>query len=234
LFDFLAQNSSTVFLPEIKNVVHEMYAERVFNKTILANLEMPIQLVASTPTIIYQTTSGEKITTQLPGVYNFENIQMAIAIGKHFKLSDEACNQGIANYLPSNHRSQFIKSGSNQVLMDAYNANPTSMHVAISHFAGTPNDPKVLILGDMFELGEESMKEHADLGELISTFKFEKILLVGEQMQHALIHLPQAFYFPDKFGLHNWLQDNPINNSFILIKGSRGIQLESVLPFLAK
>jgi UDP-N-acetylmuramoyl-tripeptide--D-alanyl-D-alanine ligase len=57
---------------------------------------------------------------------------------------------------------------------------------------------------------------------------------VGEQMQHALIHLPQAFYFPDKFGLHNWLQDNPINNSFILIKGSRGIQLESVLPFLAK
>jgi UDP-N-acetylmuramoyl-tripeptide--D-alanyl-D-alanine ligase len=85
----------------------------------------------------------------------------------------------------------------------------------------------------MFELGDESMKEHADLGKLISTFKFEKILLVGEQMQHALVHLPQAFYFPDKFGLHNWLQDNPINNSFILIKGSRGIQLESVLPFLA-
>ena len=88
LFDFLAQNSSTVFLPEIKNVVHEMYAERVFHHTILANQDMPIQLVASTPTIIYQTTSGEKITTQLPGVYNFENIQMAIAIGKHFKLTD--------------------------------------------------------------------------------------------------------------------------------------------------
>lgn len=232
LFDFLALNSSTVFLPEIKNVVHEMYAERVFSKTILANQEMPIQLVASTPTIIYQTTSGEKITTQLPGVYNLENIQMAIAIGKHFELTDEACNQGIANYLPSNHRSQFIKSGSNQVLMDAYNANPTSMNVAISHFAGTTNDPKVLILGDMFELGDESMKEHADLGKLISSFQFEKILLVGEQMQHALIHLPHAFYFPDKFGLHNWLQDNPIKNSFILIKGSRGIQLESVLPFL--
>jgi len=219
-------------LPEIKNVVHEMYAERVFSKTILANQEMPIQLVASTPTIIYQTTSGEKITTQLPGVYNFENIQMAIAIGKYFNLTDEACNQGIANYLPSNHRSQFIKSGSNQVLMDAYNANPTSMHVAISHFAGTPKDPKVLILGDMFELGEESMQEHADLGKLISSFHFERVLLVGEQMQHALSHLPHAFYFPDKFGLHNWLQDNPIKNSFILIKGSRGIQLESVLPFL--
>lgn len=232
LFDYLSDHASTVFLPEVKNVVHEMHADRVFNKTILANQEMPIRLVTSTPTIIYQTDSGEKITTHLPGVYNYENIQMAIAIGKHFKLTDSACNHGIANYQPANHRSQFIKSGSNQVLMDAYNANPTSMQVAISHFAGTENNPKVLILGDMFELGEESMMEHAELGKLISTFPFEKILLVGEQMQHALIHLPQAFYFPDKFGLHNWLQDHPIKSSFILIKGSRGIQLESVLPFL--
>jgi UDP-N-acetylmuramoyl-tripeptide--D-alanyl-D-alanine ligase len=234
LFDFLADHAATVFLPEVKNVVHEMYAERAFKNTIWANHEMPIQLVSSTPTIIYQTTFGEKITTQLPGVYNFENIQMAIAIGKHFKLTDEACNQGIRDYVPSNHRSQFITAGSNQVLMDAYNANPTSMNVAISHFAGTNNNPKVLILGDMFELGEESMIEHADLGKLISSFQFEKILLVGEQMQHALLYLPQAFYFPDKFGLHNWLQDNPITNSFILIKGSRGIQLESVLPFLTR
>jgi len=234
LFDFLASHASTVFLPENKNVIHDMHAERVFMKTILANQEMPIQLITSIPTIIYQTNAGEKITTHLPGVYNLENIQMAIAIGKHFKLTDLACNQGIANYLPSNHRSQFIKAGSNQVLMDAYNANPTSMNVAISHFAGTTNDPKVLILGDMFELGEESNKEHADLGKLIASFTFEKILLVGEQMQHALMHLPQAFYFPDKFGLHNWLQDHPITHSFILIKGSRGIQLESVLPFLTR
>ena len=233
LFDFLAAHSSTVFLPEIKNVVHEMHAERAFKMTILANHEMPIKLVSSTPTIIYQTNTGEKITTHLPGTYNYENIQMAIAIGKHFKVTDEACNQGIRNYLPSNHRSQFIKSGSNQVLMDAYNANPSSMTAAISHFAGTENEPKILILGDMYELGDESTSEHNALGELISNLQFEKILLVGDQMQHALTHLPKAFYFPDKFGLHNWLQDHPIKDSFILIKGSRGIQLESVLPFLA-
>lgn len=232
LFDFLAKNSSIVFLPETKNVVHDMHAERVFEKTIFANHEMPIQMVSSTPTIIYQTKTGKKITTHLPGVYNFENIQMAIAVGKHFKLTDSECNQGIANYLPTNHRSQFINLGSNQVLMDAYNANPSSMAAAISHFAGTKNKPKVLILGDMFELGEESMAEHVALGKLISTNKFEKILLVGDQMQYALVDLPQAFYFPDKFGLHNWLQVHPITNSFILIKGSRGTQLESILPFL--
>jgi UDP-N-acetylmuramoyl-tripeptide--D-alanyl-D-alanine ligase len=85
----------------------------------------------------------------------------------------------------------------------------------------------------MYELGDESTSEHNALGELISNLQFEKILLVGDQMQHALTHLPKAFYFPDKFGLHNWLQDHPIKDSFILIKGSRGIQLESVLPFLA-
>lgn len=233
LFDFLAANSSTVFLPEIKNIVHEMHAERTFKMTHFANHEMPIKLISATPTVIYQTKSGEQITSHLPGIYNFENIQMAIAIGKHFKLTDEECNQGILQYMPSNHRSQFIKSGSNQVLMDAYNANPSSMSAAISHFAETENKPKVLILGDMYELGDESQAEHTALGELIAKYPFEKILLVGDQMQHALSHLPKAFYFPDKFGLHNWLQDHPIINSFILIKGSRGIQLESVLPFLA-
>jgi UDP-N-acetylmuramoyl-tripeptide--D-alanyl-D-alanine ligase len=157
---------------------------------------------------------------------------MAIAVGKSFGLSDEECSRGISSYLPTNHRSQFIKIGSNQVLMDAYNANPSSMEAAISHFAETENNPKIVILGDMFELGDLSAQEHASLGKLIAGFAFSKVLLVGEHMQHALANLPQAYYFPDKFGLHNWLQDNPITNSFLLVKGSRGIQLESVLPFL--
>jgi UDP-N-acetylmuramoyl-tripeptide--D-alanyl-D-alanine ligase len=117
--------------------------------------------------------------------------------------------------------------------MDAYNANPSSMHAAISHFAETENNPKILILGDMFELGNLAAQEHEALGELIESYAFDKVLLIGEQMQHALSHLPKAFYFPDKFGLHNWLQDHPIKSSFLLVKGSRGIQLESVLPFLA-
>jgi UDP-N-acetylmuramoyl-tripeptide--D-alanyl-D-alanine ligase len=232
LFDFLNTSGGITFLPQQAGPVQEMFQERGMKNAVYVNTALPTSLVEAKPMVRYSLESGEVINSHLPGIYNFENIQLALAVGKFFQLSDEQCNAGISTYIPNNHRSQFIKIGSNQVLMDAYNANPTSMHVAISHFAGTENNPKVIILGDMFELGEESMKEHAELGKLISSFPFEKILLVGEHMQHALIHLPQAFYFPDKFGLHNWLQDHPIKNSFILIKGSRGIQLESVLPFL--
>jgi UDP-N-acetylmuramoyl-tripeptide--D-alanyl-D-alanine ligase len=200
---------------------------------VLANSAMPTTLLEAKPYIRFSCADGTVVQAHLPGIYNFENIQMAIAVGKFFNLSDAQCREGIATYEPTNHRSQYIKIGSNQVLMDAYNANPSSMEAAISHFAETENEPKILILGDMFELGDLSVEEHASLGKLISLFSFEKVLLIGEQMQHALTHLPKAFYFPDKFGLHNWLQDHPIKSSFLLVKGSRGIQLESILPFLA-
>jgi UDP-N-acetylmuramoyl-tripeptide--D-alanyl-D-alanine ligase len=232
LFDYVAQHGGIVFLPKDKNVVHEMSAERGIEHCIIANDEMPTSLLEAKPTITFRCADGSIVKSHLPGIYNFENIQMAIAVGKNFGLSDEACRTGISSYMPTNHRSQFIKIGSNQVLMDAYNANPSSMEAAISHFAETENNPKIVILGDMFELGDLSASEHASLGRLIAGFQFAKVLLVGEHMQHALANLPQAYYFPDKFGLHNWLQDNPISNSFLLVKGSRGIQLESVLPFL--
>lgn len=232
LFDYVAQHGGIVFLPKDKNVVHEMSNERGINTYVLADEAMPTKLIEAKPKVTFSCEDGSIVKSHLPGIYNFENIQMAIAVGKAFGLSDEACRTGISSYMPTNHRSQFIKIGSNQVLMDAYNANPSSMEAAISHFAETENNPKIVILGDMFELGDLSAQEHAALGKLIAGFQFSKVLLVGEHMQHALANLPQAYYFPDKFGLHNWLQDNPITNSFLLVKGSRGIQLESVLPFL--
>jgi UDP-N-acetylmuramoyl-tripeptide--D-alanyl-D-alanine ligase len=233
LFDFVSAHGGIVFLPKEKNIVHQMSEERQIKDTVLANTAMPTHLLEAKPYIRFTCADNTVVQSHLPGIYNFENIQMAIAVGKHFGLSDAQCKEGIASYQPTNHRSQYIKIGSNQVLMDAYNANPSSMQAAISHFAETDNNPKILILGDMFELGDLSAAEHEALGKLIASFSFEKVLLIGEHMQHALTHLPKAFYFPDKFGLHNWLQDNPIKSSYLLVKGSRGIQLESVLPFLA-
>ncbi len=232
LFDYVAKHGGTVFLPKTKNVVHRMSQERGISTCVHADEAMPTQLIEAKPTVSFSCADGSIVQTHLPGIYNFENIQMAIAVGKSFGLSDEACKQGIRSYQPTNHRSQFIKIGSNQVLMDAYNANPSSMEAAITHFAETENNPKIVILGDMFELGDLAAQEHAALGRLIAGFQFAKVLLIGTNMQHALQALPQAYYFPDKFGLHNWLQDNPIKDSFLLVKGSRGIQLESVLPFL--
>ena len=233
LFDYVSAHGGIVFLPKEKNIVHQMSAERQITEVVLANAAMPTNLIEAKPYIRFSCADETVVQSHLPGIYNFENIQMAIAVGKHFGLSDAQCKEGIATYQPTNHRSQYIKIGSNQVLMDAYNANPSSMQAAISHFAETENEPKILILGDMFELGDLSAAEHEALGKLIASFSFEKVLLIGEHMQQALTHLPKAFYFPDKFGLHNWLQDNPIKSSYLLVKGSRGIQLESVLPFLA-
>ena len=233
LFDFVSAHGGIVFLPKEKNIVHQMSEERQITEVVLANAAMPTNLLEAKPYIRFSCADETIVQSHLPGIYNFENIQMAIAVGKHFGLSDAQCKEGIATYQPTNHRSQYIKIGSNQVLMDAYNANPSSMQAAISHFAETDNEPKILILGDMYELGDLSKAEHEALGKLIASFSFEKVLLIGEHMQHALMHLPKAFYFPDKFGLHNWLQDHPIKSSYLLVKGSRGIQLESVLPFLA-
>lgn len=232
LFDFMKALDRPVFLPASHNIVHEMATKRGITEVIVANQALPTELIEAKPIISFRCANGSVVKSHLPGIYNFENIQMALAIGKYFGLSDEKCLEGIRSYVPTNHRSQFIKIGSNQVLMDAYNANPSSMSAAISHFAETENSPKIIILGDMFELGDVSAEEHAALGQLIASYAFEKVLLVGQHMQHALVHLPKALFFPDKFGLHTWLQDHPIQNSFLLVKGSRGIQLESVLPFL--
>lgn len=231
LFDYLAAHQGTVFIPKDSNGVREVFSARHFTHFIETNTAIPTQLVEAKPTVVY-AANGKQIKTHLPGIYNFENIQMALAVGHAFGLNDEQCHEGVATYAPTNHRSQFLKIGSNQVLMDAYNANPSSMHAAITHFNETDHHPKIVILGDMFELGDASKEEHEAIGKLLSTCKIDKVLLVGTHFQHALVHLPQAFYFPDKFGLHNWLQDNPIHNSFILVKGSRGISLESVLAFL--
>lgn len=233
LFDYVSAHGGIVILPKEKNIVHQMSEERQITQVVFANSAMPTTLLEAKPYIRFSCANGTVVQAHLPGIYNFENIQMAIAVGKFFNLSDAQCREGIATYKPTNHRSQYIKIGSNQVLMDAYNANPSSMEAAISHFAETENNPKILILGDMFELGNLAAQEHEALGKLIASYSFDKVLLIGEQMQHALSHLPKAFYFPDKFGLHNWLQAHPIKSSFLLIKGSRGIQLESTLPFLA-
>jgi UDP-N-acetylmuramoyl-tripeptide--D-alanyl-D-alanine ligase len=232
LFDYMKAAEGIIFLPKDTNIVHEMASTREISKCIVANEAFPTELIEAKPIISFRSLNGTVVESHLPGIYNFENIQMALAIGKYFGLSDEKCMEGIRSYVPNNHRSQFIKIGSNQVLMDAYNANPSSMSAAISHFAETENQPKILVLGDMFELGDASAEEHAAIGQLIASYRFEKVLLVGQHMQHALVHLPNALFFPDKFGLHTWLQDHPIQDSFLLIKGSRGIQLESVLPFL--
>lgn len=239
LYDYLAQNGQTVFINSRDTVLTAMYRERLktlrqestFAEAIFYPGE-PVELVQESPVVVYRDAAGHEVTTHLPGRYNFENMLAALAIGQYFGVSAADANRAVADYNPTNNRSQVIVRGTNTILLDAYNANPSSMEAAIRQFAATPAHRKMVILGDMYELGPESEAEHAALGRLIAECRFDGVILAGQDMKFALGALPQAYYIPDKFSLHNWLMDHPMTDTHILIKGSRGMGLESVVPFL--
>ncbi|QMW07065.1 UDP-N-acetylmuramoyl-tripeptide--D-alanyl-D-alanine ligase [Spirosoma foliorum] len=244
LYDYLIQNGKTVFINSRDKTLMAMYRERLKDtrsESTVAEVifypaaeaaDEPIELLQESPVVIYRDSTKQEVTTHLPGRYNFENMLAALAIGDYFGVSVEEANRAIADYNPTNNRSQVITKGTNTVLLDAYNANPSSMAAAIRQFAATPAKRKVVILGDMYELGEESEAEHAALGKLIADSKFDLVILAGKDMHYALGYLPKAYYFPDKFSLHNWIMDNPMTDTSFLIKGSRGMSLETVLPFI--
>jgi UDP-N-acetylmuramoyl-tripeptide--D-alanyl-D-alanine ligase len=231
MFDWLAASGGTVFVSSESLVTSQMANERTgFGEKITYDSSLA-QLVDDNPFVIFES-DGKSYQSHLTGKYNFENMLAAIAVGRYFGVSlDDAC-QAVADYNPKNNRSEVVERASNTILMDAYNANPSSMSAAISNFDQMKADKKMVILGDMFELGEDGPSEHAALGELISKCNFDYVLLAGDLMQHALVHVPKAYYFPDKFGLHLWLKDHPLTHTHILVKGSRGMGLESVLTVL--
>ena len=241
LFDWLAKNNQTIFVNVACPPTYEMAMERQGFKEIITfttdtnrRFQTVITLLEDSPFVIFTDPDGGYYKSHLTGIYNFQNIASAVRIGQYFGVETKTACQAAADYEPTNNRSQFIEKGSNNVLMDAYNANPSSMSAAISYFNELKVGKKMVILGDMFELGEESVEEHEALGKSLAACNFDKILLIGSLMENALKELPmmKVLYFPDKFGLHTWLQDYPQNDTHILVKGSRGMGLESVLPFL--
>lgn len=233
LYDWLAQSGGTVFINGANPTLVEMSQKRHFASQVvyLADEKAP-KLLEDSPLVTYQTSEGQLIQTHLTGKYNFENIAVALAIGAYFGVSDADAHQAVADYNPTNNRSQIVQKGSNTIIMDAYNANPSSMAAAIENFGKLQAPRKMVILGDMLELGDESPAEHLAMGKLIADQHFDLVILAGKLMQDALPALPKAYYFPDKFSLHNWIVDHPQQNTHILIKGSRGIGLETVVPYL--
>lgn len=233
LYDWLAKSGGTVFVNGSNTTLAEMAHERTFKTCIkyLIGEDAP-QMLEDAPLVVFKDAEGTAIQTHLTGKYNFENIAAALAIGSYFGVSSQDANQAVADYNPTNNRSQIVQKGSNTIIMDAYNANPSSMAAAIENFGKLKAKRKVVILGDMLELGEESPQEHLALGKLIAQQKFDLVILAGKLMQDALPALPKAYYFPDKFSLHNWIVDHPQQDTHVLIKGSRGMGLETVVPYL--
>ena len=189
------------------------------------NLDNPYlaQMAGDLKTIGY-TTGVMPEGTHLVGGYNAENVSAAICVGRHFGISEEDALAAIRAYVPSNNRSQFMQTERNTVVVDAYNANPTSMTAAINAFKGN-----CYILGAMRELGEYSHLEHQNIVNMLLERKAEKVLLVGEEYKETTAPYP---IYENVEVLCEALQKDPLSGYNILLKGSRSNQLEKVIPLL--
>lgn len=165
----------------------------------------------------------EHISTQLVGVYNSANVMTAVAVGLHFGVPMPAIKKAIEEYVPDNSRSQWVQKGSNKLILDAYNANPTSMKAAIENFAATDLKNKVLWIGAMKEMGEAMQAEHQALVDLISSYAWQQVILVGDEFKTTM-H-PYEWYADSKEAASEIMQKMPVHSA-ILIKGSRGSKME--------
>lgn len=171
------------------------------------------------------------LQSKLVGDYNFENIMAAACVGKFFEIDPLLIQKALAEYTPSNNRSQLIKKEKNTIVMDAYNANPSSMMAAIRNFGTLNVSEKCLILGDMLELGEFSEEEHQKVVDYIDELNFSEVYLVGSQFSQTK-SIKEKKKFDNAELLSNYLKTQPIENKLVLIKGSRGIRLEKILELI--
>jgi UDP-N-acetylmuramoyl-tripeptide--D-alanyl-D-alanine ligase len=233
MYKYLSANDKLVFI----NLEDPIQVERSkslksysfgINKT---NADMNITSIKANPfvTIVY---SDLVVQSHLIGLYNANNINAALTIGKYFGVTDSEIKDALESYIPENNRSQLVKKGSNQIILDAYNANPSSMSVAIENFLQLDNTNKVMILGDMFELGDESLQEHKAIVAMLSKYENVKCYFVGSAFYESKIE-KNNFWFHNTFeNFSNDLSEMKFDNSTILIKGSRGMALERTLEFI--
>jgi UDP-N-acetylmuramoyl-tripeptide--D-alanyl-D-alanine ligase len=234
LYDFLRTHDGTAFvltdspdLPAMSRGIPHMVTYGTADADITGTT-----LPTTTSFLHVNITQGAAtgpIHTQLVGDYNLPNVLVAVAVGKHFGVPDDRIRASLETYTPSNSRSQLIEKDGLHIILDAYNANPSSMRAAIENFAslpGTSIDNKVLILGAMAELGPESLAEHQGIIDLIARYPWQQVVLVGGDFR-KLSHPYLSFANSKEAG--HWLAAIGLANSYLLIKGSRSMKMEEVL-----
>ncbi|WP_372793001.1 UDP-N-acetylmuramoyl-tripeptide--D-alanyl-D-alanine ligase [Lutibacter sp.] len=222
LYNFLRNNNGIAFINS-DDALQVKQSTGIHSITFNKN---SIQFIEANPFVKVQFRNTI-IESKLIGKYNFNNIAAAITIGNYFKVSEEQIKNAIESYIPTNNRSQIIEKGTSKIILDAYNANPSSMQAALENFNELHNTNKVVILGDMFELGNESKNEHQKIAELATSFNFQKVFLIGKAF--STTHVKNAFIYDSFEGFKTSNKNLSIENSTILIKGSRGMALERIL-----
>lgn len=233
LYHYITDNKKAVFV-NLEDAIQEektrlltrfTFSQKEHSATVFINK------VTANPFVTIQTL-GTEIKSHLIGLYNANNINAAITIGNHFEVPIQDIKEAIESYIPDNNRSQMAVKGSNEIILDAYNANPSSMVVALENFIQLDKPNKVIIIGDMFELGVESLQEHKVIVDMLSNQTTIQCHFVGKYF-YANAMVKSNFNFYTSFDdFIKFLEDTPFENQILLIKGSRGMALERTLDYI--
>lgn len=233
LYDYLKAHQKTIFVNENDPIQIQQTAhyDNIYKFGLSSSTNAKLEIINTQPYVTLSYNNSE-IKSQLTGTYNFNNIAVAIAIGSYFNIGTAAIINAIENYTPTNNRSQILKKDSNTIIMDAYNANPTSMMAALENFKQLHEEEKAIFLGDMFELGQTAESEHQFIVDYLEKNDLGKTYLIGKNFYKTTVKNENIQKFESFEDLKSNLKNRPIKNSFILIKGSRGMALERILEVL--
>jgi UDP-N-acetylmuramoyl-tripeptide--D-alanyl-D-alanine ligase len=236
LYNWLGTHrGSLIFLNEDDPDLREMAAKQPCHVFGYGIAQQGAEILPATPEEPFlRIRLGEDLVrTRLVGAYNATNVLAALAVGEYFGVPRTDAIAAVEGFVPDNNRSQMMRTAANTLIVDAYNANPSSMRAALDNFSAVQAQRKLVLLGDMRELGEESVAEHGKTVRQLRAFGLQACL-VGEEFRKALASLPpgEEAWFPDSEALAEHLAGHPVRDCVILVKGSRGIQMEKVLPAL--
>lgn len=235
LYRYIDEHKGELFVHASDKILANHIPTEIATQTYGENGEVTGELVDLNPFVVmkwsYNGIQSNHIQTQLVGKYNFINFLAAIRVGLHFGISAENCSKAIETYTPTNNRSQVTKTDRNTLIVDCYNANPTSMESAIESFALINEHVKIFVLGDMLEMGESSSTVHQEIVELTIKHRLSGFFVGEEFFKWKRIH-PQAIFLKSTQPLIEHFEQNPPKEVLILLKGSRGIQLEKLIALL--
>lgn len=243
LYDYLRRTSDKVFI----NVDNPHLCRMASERNLQSDPERPYSLLipygveyqgatvleSSAEHPFLRIRIGDSmISTNLVGAYNADNVMAALAVGQYFGVPFEDAVNAVSSYVPSNNRSQMTRTEHNTLIVDAYNANPTSMAAALENFSNVSADNRIAMLGDMLELGEDSAAEHKAVIESALSRGFSKVFFVGNEFSAVSLASDEAVFFQTSDELAEYLKSNPVQGATVLIKGSRGTRMEKVIPVL--